>query len=228
MNRHMMHPYMRPRQYYREQNPYGDEAPREEAQAPMTEDEEVLQRAMRGEEARMERDAEARVEEEIAKEREEDQPEEALPEGNAEALEQAKKEIEEERLRMAAEMDNFRKRLRREHEEQMRYAAEKVLSELLPALDNLDLAIQYGSSHDACKDMMQGIEMTRRQLLEAVGKSGLISVGERGEEFDPAIHEAIGMEASPDLPKGAVSRVLQRGYKLNDRLMRPAKVMVNN
>lgn len=138
------------------------------------------------------------------------------------------KELADERLRMAAEMENFKKRLRREHEEQMRYASEKVLADLLPALDNLDLAIQYGSRDEACRDMMQGIEMTRKQLLEAVAKSGLTSVGEPGEAFDPAIHEAIGVEAHPEFEPGAVSKVLQRGYKLNDRLMRPAKVMVNN
>lgn len=144
------------------------------------------------------------------------------------SLEEEKKSLEEERLRMAAEMDNFKKRLQREHQEQMRYASEKVLADLLPALDNLDLALQYGSQHDACRDMMQGIEMTRRQLLDAVEKNGLISVGERGEAFNPEVHEAIGMEDAPDLEKGTVSRVMQRGYKLNDRLIRPAKVMVNN
>lgn len=142
--------------------------------------------------------------------------------------EKAKAEIEEMRLRVAAEMDNFKKRLNREHQEQMRYASEKVLSDLLPALDNLDLAIQYGSSHEACADMMRGIELTRKQLLDAVNKNGLVSVGERGENFNPEIHEAIGMEGDPELEKGVVSRVMQRGYKLNDRLLRPAKVMVNN
>lgn len=142
--------------------------------------------------------------------------------------EAAKAQIEDMRLRMAAEMDNFKKRLTRDHQEQVRYATEKVLADLLPALDNLDLAIQYGSTHEACKDMMQGIEMTRRQLLDAVAKSGLLSLGERGEPFDPTRHEAVGMEAAPDVEPGAVSRVLQRGYKLHDRLLRPAKVMVNN
>lgn len=145
-----------------------------------------------------------------------------------EALEKEKQALEDERLRMAAEMENFKKRLTREHQEQMRYASEKVLGDLLPALDNLDLALQYGSEHEACRHLMQGIEMTRKQLLEAVAKSGLVSVGEKGEPFNPEIHEAIGMEGAPDVEKGAVSRVLQRGYKLNDRLMRPAKVLVNS
>lgn len=136
--------------------------------------------------------------------------------------------LKEERLRNAAEMDNFKKRLNRDHQEQIRYAAGKVLSDLLPALDNLDLALQYGSQHEACKDMMQGIEMTRKQLLEAVGKNGLVALGERGEAFDPAIHEAVGIFPDESLEKGAVSQVMQRGYKLNDRTLRPAKVMVNN
>lgn len=144
------------------------------------------------------------------------------------SLEEEKKELEEMRVRMAAEMDNFKKRLTREHQEQMKFASEKVLADILPALDNLDLAIQYGSNHEACAEMMKGIEMTRKQLLEAVSRNGLSSVGERNEEFNPEIHEAIGMENDPELDKGKVSRVLQRGYKLNDRLLRPAKVMVNN
>lgn len=157
-------------------------------------------------------------------------PEEtALPEpeeDNSVAILEEK--LKEERLRMAAEMDNFKKRLDREHQEQKRFAAEKVLTDLLPALDNLDLALQYGSKNEACKDMVMGIEMTRKQLLEAVAKSGLVALGERGEAFDPAIHEAIGISPDESLEKGAVSQVMQRGYKLNDRTLRPAKVMVNN
>lgn len=138
-----------------------------------------------------------------------------------------KAEVEELRLRSAAEMDNFKKRLTREHQEQMRYAAEKVLSDLLPTLDNLDLALQYGSKHEACKDMLQGVAMTRKLLLEAVTKHGLTPLGEEGEEFSPEVHEAVGFEARPDLAPGVVARVLQRGYKLGDRLLRPAKVMIN-
>lgn len=213
MSRRPRHPYMRvPRQTETVTNPYLNyyrrQEPMEETEAPEVPQEEA------GENTQPEAS----------------QPQESAPEKSAEAAPgvDAKAEIEEARLRMAAEMDNFKKRLNREHQEQMRYASEKVLSDLLPALDNLDLAIQYGSTHEACKDMMQGIEMTRKQLLDAVAKSGLTTVGEAGEGFNPEIHEAIGVEANPDLEKGAVSRVLQRGYKLNDRLLRPAKVMVNN
>ena len=146
---------------------------------------------------------------------------------SAESLEErCKAELTEMRLRNAAEMDNFKKRLTREHEEQMRYAAEKVLGDLLPTLDNLDLALRYGSKSEACKDMLQGVAMTHKLLLDAVEKHGLKPLGEEGEEFDPNVHEAVGFEDRPDFAPNSVARVLQRGFKLGDRLLRPAKVMV--
>ena len=140
--------------------------------------------------------------------------------------ERCKAEIAEVRLRAAAEMENFKKRLAREHEEQMRYAAEKVMGDLLPTLDNLDLALQYGSKNEACKDMLQGVAMTQKLLLDAVARHGLKPVGEEGEEFDPGVHEAVGFEDRPDFAPNSVARVLQHGYKLGERLLRPAKVMV--
>lgn len=136
-------------------------------------------------------------------------------------------EADEQRLRAAAEMENFKKRLAREHEEMARYAAEKVLRDLLPALDNLDLALQYGSQNEACRDMLQGVAMTRKQLLEAVARHGLAPVGVEGELFTPELHEAVGFDARPEMEKNAVARVLQSGYKLGERLLRPAKVMIN-
>ncbi len=76
--------------------------------------------------------------------------------------------------------------------------------------------------------MVEGVAMTRKLLLEAVSRNGLSAVGEVGEDFNPQYHEAIGFEPNPEVGPGAVSKILQRGYKLNDRLLRPAKVMVNN
>lgn len=152
---------------------------------------------------------------------------EAGPAAEDEAVARCKAEMEELRLRTAAEMENFKKRLTREHQEQMRFAAEKVLGDLLPSLDNLELALQYGSKHEACKDMLQGIAMTRKLLLDALEKHGLKALGEVGDEFNPEVHEAVGLEANPELAPGSVTRVMQRGYKLNDRLLRPARVMIN-
>lgn len=138
-----------------------------------------------------------------------------------------KAEAEEIRLRCAAEMENFKKRLKREHDEQMRYAAERVLGDLLPTLDNLDLALQYGGKNEACGDLLQGVFMTRKLLLEAVAGHGLVPFGQEGDLFTPEIYEAVGVETRDDLEPGAVSRVLQSGYKLGDRVLRPAKVMIH-
>lgn len=134
---------------------------------------------------------------------------------------------DEERLRALAEMENFKKRLTREHEEQLRYAAENVLADLLPTLDNLDLALQYGSRHEACKDMITGVEMTRKLLLDAVRKHGLEPVGTVGEAFTPELHEALSFDLRDDMDEGLVSGVMQRGYKLKDRLLRSAKVTIS-
>lgn len=138
-----------------------------------------------------------------------------------------KTEAEQTRLRALAEMENFKKRLSREHDEQMRYAAEKVLADLLPSLDNLDLALQYGSSHEECKTLLTGVEMTRKLLLDAVKRHGLEPVGVPGEAFTPEIHEGIAFDERNDMDEGLVSAVLQCGYKLKDRLLRPAKVSIS-
>lgn len=138
-----------------------------------------------------------------------------------------KSQLDEERLRALAEMENFKKRLAREHEDQLRYAAESVLADLLPTLDNLDLALQYGSRHEACKDMLTGVEMTRKLLLDAVHKHGLEPVGTVGDAFTPELHEALSFDMRDDMDEGLVSSVFQRGYKLKDRLLRPAKVTIS-
>lgn len=146
-------------------------------------------------------------------------------------LEAVKKACEEEirdiRMRGQAELENFKKRLNREHSDHLKFAAENVMKELIPSLDNLELAIAYGSKDEACQNLLQGVEMTQKLLLEAVGRHGLTRVGNVGDPFDPALHEAIGTESREDMEENAVSRVMQSGYSLHDRLLRPAKVMVN-
>ena len=164
--------------------------------------------------------------------------EELSPEEMAARVEQARAELEavkkacEEaihdiRMRGQAELENFKKRLNREHSDHLKFAAENVMKELIPSLDNLELAIAYGSKDEACQNLLQGVEMTQKLLLEAVGRHGLTRVGNVGDPFDPALHEAIGTESREDMEENAVSRVMQSGYSLHDRLLRPAKVMVN-
>lgn len=136
------------------------------------------------------------------------------------------KEAEDTRIRALAEMENFKKRLQKEKDEQMAYVAESVLSDLLPTLDNLDLALQYGSKNEACKDTIMGVEMTKKLLLEAVKKHGLEPVGTIGEAFNPEFHEAIAQDEHPEIPAGHIISVMQKGYVLKGRLLRSAKVSV--
>lgn len=131
------------------------------------------------------------------------------------------------KLRALAEMDNFKKRVQREKEEQARYAAEKVLADLLPTLDNLDLALQYGGQSEESRNMMVGVEMTRTMLLDALRKHGLVPVGEVGQPFDPNDHEAVGQEEAEGMEAGHIVRVMQKGYRLNEHLLRPARVIVS-
>lgn len=136
------------------------------------------------------------------------------------------KEASDVRLRALAEVDNIRKRMLREKDEAIRFAASNVLSDLLPSLDNLDLALEHARGQAACKDLLVGVEMTRKLLLDALKKHGLEPVGEVGEMFDPAFHEAMGTSPDPNVDDGAVCAILNRGYKLNGRLLRPARVIV--
>jgi len=139
------------------------------------------------------------------------------------------KEAEEMRLRALADTENVKKRLLREAEEMKKYAGESVLADLLPVLDNLDLALAHTENLDpACKNFVIGVDMTRKLFLDAVKSHGLVAVdATRGVEFNPEFHEAIGTANEPDLGNNSIAQVVQRGYILKGRLLRPAKVLVN-
>jgi len=138
-----------------------------------------------------------------------------------------KEQADDQRLRSLAEMDNFKKRLMREQEEFRKYAVESVLADLVPVLDNLDLALEHGRKLPACKDVVLGVDMTRKVFLDTLKQHGLEVVGEVGQPFNPELHEAVGSEPSDTVPEGCVSSLMQRGYVLRDRLLRPAKVLVS-
>lgn len=135
-------------------------------------------------------------------------------------------QAEDLRLRSLAEAENTRKRLARETEELRRYAGQSVLADLLPVLDNLDLALNHAPA-DGCKDFVMGVDMTRKVFLDILKNHGLTAVDETGVLFDPNRHEALGAVQDPNLPDGFVTQVAMKGYVLKDRLLRPAKVLVN-
>lgn len=133
----------------------------------------------------------------------------------------------ERRMRVLAEMENLRKRVAKEKEDHLKYATESLVEDLLPVLDNLDLAIGHAGDNPACKDLRLGVEMTRRAFLDVLKSRGIEECGEVGEMFDPQIHEAVGMEENSSYPDGRVINVVQKGFRLHTRLIRPAKVIIN-
>lgn len=139
------------------------------------------------------------------------------------------KEAESIRLRALADSENVKKRLLRETEEMKKYAGESILADLLPILDNLDLALAHTDNlSPECKNFVVGVDMTRKIFLDAVKSHGLEAVqAARGAEFDPEIHEAVGTVEEPSLGDNCIAQVVQNGYRLKGRLLRPAKVMVN-
>ena len=117
----------------------------------------------------------------------------------------------------------------RETEEMKKYAGESILADLLPVLDNLDLALAHTDNlDDGCKNFVIGVDMTRKLFLDAVKSHGLEAVeAVRGSEFNPEVHEAVGTAEEADLGDNQIAQIVQRGYILKGRLIRPAKVLVN-
>lgn len=131
-------------------------------------------------------------------------------------------------LRSVADLDNYRKRAQREKEDTLRFANENILREILPVVDNLERALDHARSEGADNSaLLEGVERTLSQFTKVLEKFNVKPVSGQGEVFDPAFHEAIGQVESADMPSGSVAKVLQRGYLLNDRLLRPAMVMVS-
>ena len=132
-------------------------------------------------------------------------------------------------LRGAAEMENMRRRFQKEREDQARFAAERLIKGLLPVVDNLELALGYvkDDAPAEVKGLAEGIRLTLKGLNDLLADNGVTPVAaDRGQLFDPNLHEALGQIPDENLPPGAISQPIQKGYNLHDRLVRPAKVMV--
>ena len=156
-----------------------------------------------------------------------DAPAPETPEAEIARLKQEVAAEADKRLRALADTENLKKRLIKEKEEFVKFAAESVLADLLPVLDNLDLALAHGRGVPACKDVVMGVDMTRKVFLDILARHGLEPCGADGEEFNPEIHEAVGMQPGGEIPANHVLKVMQAGYRLRGRLLRPAKVLVS-
>jgi molecular chaperone GrpE len=131
-------------------------------------------------------------------------------------------------MRAAADLENTKRRFQKDKEENARYASESVIREIIPFLDNLYLALSYAPVNEpVVKNLADGVSMTLKGCLDRLGDWGLKEVkAERGQSFDPNLHEAISQEPDPDLTDMTIKQPVGRGYTLHQRLLRPAQVIV--
>lgn len=129
-------------------------------------------------------------------------------------------------LRSQADLDNFRKRMVREKEDSIRYANSSLLEKLLPVLDSFELGLQASAKADNAADLHHGFSLVQKQLLDFLRDHGVEEISAVGHPFDPNLHEAVGQIPSPE-PEGSVCQQLRKGYRIKDRLLRPATVMVS-
>ncbi len=141
-------------------------------------------------------------------------------------LEERIAKLEDQALRRRADFENYRRRQETERQELARQTTAGVVAAFLPALDDLDRAVEAVRG-EVSEDHLQGLLLVRRQILETLGKMGLAEIDALERPFDPAFHEAICMAKRPDLPPMVVTTVFQRGYTLGGRLLKPARVEVN-
>ena len=130
-------------------------------------------------------------------------------------------------LRSQADFENYRKRAAREKDDAVRYANAALLEKLIPVIDNFELGMQAAKGAPEGSAIIAGLEMVARQLQDFLTQHGVEAVPAEGQKFDPNLHEAFAQEASDTLPEGQVVRQLRKGFRLRDRLLRPAAVVVS-
>jgi len=146
-------------------------------------------------------------------------------------LEAAKQTIADQKdsvVRAAADVENVRRRAAQDVEKAHKFALEKFANELLPVIDNLERAIEFSDKeNETLKPVLEGVEMTLKSFEDAVAKFGVETVNPQGETFNPDFHQAMSIQPSNDVSPNTVLAVMQKGYTLNGRLLRPAMVMVS-
>lgn len=128
--------------------------------------------------------------------------------------------------RLKAEFENYKKRVERERAEVVKFATNELIGELLPVLDNLDRALNHSKKIDI-STMEQGVTLIRKELFEILKRRGLTKLDVIGTRFDPRWHEAIMQKEAPEYEEGIVIEEVEPGYKLEDRLLRPARVIIS-
>lgn len=142
-------------------------------------------------------------------------------------LQQLADENEEKYLRLYAEFENYKRRIQKENEINTIYQAQRVLTDILPAIDNIERALQIEGDDETFKSLQKGVQMVHESLINALKDNGLEVIKTEGEAFDPNIHQAVVQDDNPDFESGEITQELQKGYKLKDRVLRPSMVKVN-
>jgi molecular chaperone GrpE len=156
----------------------------------------------------------------------------ALPSDPAELQKQLSEKTQEAEehysrlLRLAADMENLRKRQDKERADLLLYANENLIKELLPVVDNLERALEHGRQSEAPDAMLEGIDLVYQGFLKALAKFGVTPLNSVGQQFDPAFHNAVMQEETTEVPDCTITKELQKGYLMNQRLLRPAMVVV--
>jgi len=151
----------------------------------------------------------------------------AALEAELDALRTELANTKEHSLRALAEAQNMKRRAEIDVENARKYGAEKIISELLPVVDNLERALQAADADiEGIKPVLEGVELTLKGFVEALSKSNVEILDPHGEPFDPEAHQAMTMVENPEAESNSVVAVMQKGYRLNGRLLRPAMVVV--
>lgn len=197
----------------------------------MANENEVVKEEIELEEANVENDVVETIEQAEAElvEEQEDNVQAELSKANEKIAElEAKLEEAESRiLRQVADFENFKRRARLDQETAATYRSQSLVTDLLPALDNFERALQIEATNDQAKSIMQGVEMVYRSIIDALKKEGVEAIEAVGTQFDPNVHQAVMQVSEPDTESNVVLEEFQKGYKLKDRVLRPSMVKVN-
>ena len=130
-------------------------------------------------------------------------------------------------IRLAADFDNYKKRAGRERDEARRAGMESVIGKLVPVLDNFDMAMSAANQPSTSLESLRtGVNMIHGQFRSLLGELGIVEIDGTGQPFDPSLHDAVSTEPSDEAPEGSVLQQVRKGYKIGDRLLRPASVVV--
>ena len=144
-----------------------------------------------------------------------------------ETLQEQLNEANDRALRAQAELENFRKRARRDMDEQRQYANLPLVSDLLPAFDNLDRAVEAAEQNENATGLLEGVKMVAVQIQSILQQYDCRRLATIGDAFDPNVHEAVAQEPSDEVPAGNITREVRVGYQLHGRVIRPSQVMVS-